>query len=358
MEAIMAIDTRRTRATARAAVLLLPLLLLLQACGGGSSSTQSSAKPAPKTIDDLYAAAKQEGSFTFWGSEDTGDMAKFFALFKQRYPGVTPKQVSLPPQDVVQKLLVGQTGGQKAEVDLFNSNLDFMDPLLDKNLVDLKPGWSQYGVPASSLDPVGGILSQTTAYGLAYNTKALSQAQVPKTWDSLVDGRWAGKLSVDGRGNPWNILAVSWGEDRAVDYVKRLMSTSKPVVIVGATNGLTNLAAGETQLRPAFESDVKTWQAKGAPMGFAWLDSVPVKDTFWYLASGAAHPNAARLFAVWFSSSKEANDLQQQLAYRSTRLPDDLPQGLPLVRQTSREQYSVGAKVITAITPLLGGDAK
>jgi iron(III) transport system substrate-binding protein len=318
-----------------------------------AESGSAAPEPSAAAIDALYERAKAQGKFEFWGGEDAEHMQQFFELFATKYPGVTPTHVQIPPEEVAQKLLTEVAVGQSVTPDLFNCNLDLMADILAKGLVNQDPGWTALQVDNELIDPVGGISSQIAAYGLAYNTNMFKAADMPTTWEGLIDPKFEGKLSLDPRGNPFNILAAGWGKDQTVDYVTRLLATTKPVIIRGATAGLTSIGAGETGLRPSIAAEFKQFSETGAPVGFVWLNDIPVKSTYWYVATGAKNPDAAMLFAYWFATSPEANQLQEKLAFRSNALPDDVPADARKIPQKTVEDYALGADTIKTISPLL-----
>jgi len=68
---------------------------------------------------------------------------------------------------------------------------------------------------------------------IAYNS-TMAAAGDFKSWDSLLDEKWRGKLLLEVRGLPFPILAEAWGEDRTFTFLKKLL-TLDPVIIRGAT---------------------------------------------------------------------------------------------------------------------------
>jgi ABC-type Fe3+ transport system substrate-binding protein len=63
-------------------------------------------------------------------------------------------------------------------------------------------------------------VNHTTTH-LAYNTKLVKKADVPKRYEDLLDPKWKGRIAVDGRG-PYGFshLRLVWGEERFWKFIK------------------------------------------------------------------------------------------------------------------------------------------
>lgn len=325
-----------------------------------ATSTAGGAAPSPGEteqqgeLERLYEEAQAEGSFEFWGAEDTELMEEVFAAFRERYPGIEPSHTQLGPVEVTQQALAAAAAGQPPPADILNINLlQGGDVLVGEGILNEDPDWDSYGIPEEIQSAAGGLITQIGPYGLAYNTDLVNEADMPTTWEDLVDPQWEGQLSLDPRGPPWNILVVEWGEDQTLDYLDRLIQTVDPVIIRGSTAGLTNLIAGETSIRPAFLHEVRGFQEEGAPIDWVWVDPVPVEGSSWYLAEEAENPNAAKLFMIWFAS-EEAQDIQFELTHRRNVISADIPDGFETVQTETLDDIELARSVTTRLTEMLG----
>src|SRR5215471_13834282 len=92
---------------------------LLEACGG--SASQSPSKPVEKDVTKLYAAAKKEGSVTWWTAHYEQSAAETMAAaFKKKYPGVDVTLLRQTAQVLYTRLQNDLKAGQ-TECDVFAS---------------------------------------------------------------------------------------------------------------------------------------------------------------------------------------------------------------------------------------------
>jgi ABC-type Fe3+ transport system substrate-binding protein len=332
---------------------------VLSGCGGessddaGSGGGGSSAVPSSGTLDDLYEQAKEEGTIVIWTGADPEEMQQAFDQFSEKDPGLKLELTSSNPDEQATKLVTAQAAGQGLP-DNFQGRREFMPTIVDAGLVDDDPGWAGYDVPDDIISADGGLVEYKSLYGLAYNTDEISDpSSLPATWDDLADSEWEGRLSVDPRGFPFNILAVQKGEDETVDYVNTLVDQTQPAIIQGSTAGLEKLAAGAQALRPAALEDVKTQQASGAPVEFQALEPNLVQDTLWYLTSEPEHKAAAMLFAIWFTSADGGQVLTAELDNRTNQLPSEATG--EVVSYDTPEKAATVASVTPKIAEVLGG---
>jgi iron(III) transport system substrate-binding protein len=327
----------------------------LTACGGGSGAKDSPAAAASvgTSLQDLYEAAKKEGKVVLWGGEDPGEMQQAFQEFSKTYPGIKLETTAVNPDQQPTKLTTAKAAGQPLP-DLIQGRKEFMSSVVSARLVNTDPKWASYGVPANIISPDGGLIEYRSVYTLAYNKNTIPDPKtLPATWQALNDPSWKGKASVDPRGFPFNILAVSMGESATLDYVKSLKGTIRPDIVSGSTAGLVKLAAGAHAVRPAVLEDVKTQQAKGAPVGFVVPTPVLVQETLWYLTSDPPDRSAALLFAIWYTSAGGGQAFTAQHDNRTNQLPAEAA-GKDVVTYSDAGQAATVAKVTPEIAAVWG----
>lgn len=335
------------------------LLLGLSACSSGGGQSHASAASQPtysKSLQAACAAGQKEGELNYWSATDPGDFAKEIAPFRAKYPGIKVKFTSVRPTDATQKVITETQAGHALDVDATSTDLPSAQPLFDGHLVaDID--WKALGVPSRLGFRYGGVEIYRTLrdfIGLGYNPHRTPKSAVPQTWEQLVDAKYSGRIVVDPRGVYLSGLAVAWGQDKAVAWVKDLMQTSKPMVVEGATDSIQKVASGEALFTTsAATSAINAVKETGAPIDIAYLDVVPSQDKYGVVLSEAKHPNAAACFLGWFGSA-QGQAQQLKVEYKDNQdTPANAPAGSkPSVAVTPKQQALLNSTA-AAISELL-----
>ncbi len=327
-----------------------------EARGGDSTDAARPAGSAVVTgsLAEVCQAAQQEGELVSWNSEDPGAYEKIFGEFEKTYPGIKLTSVEVRPDDLVQKMVTESAAGHPSGVDAISITMDKAGPLLDNHLINGDIDFTKMGVDANHIGDGNTVRTERIAIGLAYNTDQVAASELPSTWDQLVDSKWAGKVVVDPRGDPLQLLAIVWGEDKTVDFVTKLSQTDKPQIVQGATAGLLTVASGENKITTNGRSaETAEQQAKGAPVEIQYLDVVPAVDYYTAVPAAAPHPNAGACWAAWLNSDAGRKAKQQYAFKGNVDLPEeaaggqlaaiDEPQESVLVANTAEKISAVWA---------------
>ena len=162
-------------------------------------------------------------------------------------------------------------------------------------------------------------------FSIAYNTRLVAAADVPKSYDDLLDPRWNGKLAWrvgTASGTPLFIttLRLARGEDSALAYLQKL--AQQKVINFGSGSARTlvdRVIAGEFPIAlNIFAHHPLISRAKGAPVNSQLMDPVPSTAGTMVIVKGARHPNAALLLAD-FILSKEGQQILADAEYFPVR---------------------------------------
>ena len=175
-------------------------------------------------------------------------------------------------------------------------------------------------------------------YSLAYNTHLVAPGTQPKSYDDLLDPKWKGKMA-------WRIgpaggmeifvssVRAAWGEDKGMDYLRKLKSQTMINFGSGSARTLVDrVIAGEYPIAlNIFAHHPLISKAKGAPVDSQLLDPVPVTAGIVVVPKGVRHPYAAMLFVDFILSAEG-----QQIIAKAQYFPADsavppLPQLAPVV---------------------------
>jgi iron(III) transport system substrate-binding protein len=333
--------------------------IALSACSSAKSGTSAGAATPVAQGKDLAAvcqAAESEGKVTFRDTTDPEIFKKEVSAFETKYPKIKVDFGSQRPQDSVQRIVAEKQAKHAVDVDAIAIDMPSAAPMIEQNLIQ-PVDWTALGVPAGDILTRQGaqfVRTQRIVLGLGYNTTKLKASDLPNTWEELINSKWSGKVIVDPRGEYLSGVGIVWGQDKAVDWYKRLMSTDKPMVVKGATTSLEKVISGEALLTTSsHDAEVLEQQSKGAPVAIKYLDVVPTQDHYAIVAKGAAHPNAAACFLGWWVSPSGGQAAQLKYEFKGNEdEPSTVPATAKLGAITSAEQADIQAAVATQFAKL------
>jgi iron(III) transport system substrate-binding protein len=324
----------------RLVALATALSLVLAACAGGASPTPQpatptpaaqptgAATPAPTDAPDLLAefceAGAQEGQLIMWHNH-SDEFQEVLDAFMDAHPDIDIEDLVLRPDEAAQRVLTEAAAGRPITPDMAAGGIDVFKPVLDRGLIATDIDWAGMGVPADVLHPDNQVRIHRIALGLSYNTDKLTAADLPNTWDELLDPKWRGRFVVDPRGRPFDSIALAWGEEKTIEYVQRLKENG-PLVIEGGTAGLVAVAGGEADITTGGRSaETLEQQAKGAPIGIKYMDVVTTIDNYEFVFKDAKNPNAARCFVGWFAT-QGGQQIYNEVEFKTNdTVPPDAP---------------------------------
>src|SRR6266702_1929174 len=281
----------------------LLLLLCLTAAGAclavdptpGVSTVAS--YTGPDRTGRLAAAAKNEGELLLYSSLTQEDQLRLAADFKRRY-GVTVKSWSGSQANILQRVM-SETRGGRFEVDVMETNAPQLEVLARAKLLQKmnSPFLEQELLPETM--PAHGEWAPDRLNLLVYeyNTNAVKPADVPKSWQDLLDPKWKRRIGMESTNVEWfAALVESMGEKPGLDLFRRFGDNSV-AVRTGHNHSAVLVAAGEIPLMLGIYShDAERMKAKAAPVNWFVLPPAVVLPSAVAVSRRAPHPGAAALF--------------------------------------------------------------
>lgn len=289
----------------------IALLTVLISCFvSGSSFAQDKSKSGGEGIDPLYNAARKEGRVVIWGPTDAVIYQKAQEALSKKYPGVKIEHFESIPEPLVQRIIAESQAGKPAAVDIIQSgSLRALRPLVDRDMLASVPAWEkEFG-----LDAVYANQRFVGAYNLtlpiAYNTKALSAQDAPKSWEDLADAKWKGrKIIMEARLVPFAMLGTEWGKGKVTELVKRILAQQQPLIVQGGTTVANALAGGQVSIAVGtYAYTIERLKKQGAAVDWVPVSPLPVLNSAMGVLKTAPHPNAARFIAGWFGTAEGQN---------------------------------------------------
>jgi len=285
---------------------LITAVLLLGAPGGADGQDPWKNREA---VAQLYAAAKKEGRVVIWGPTDAIIYQRMQAALDKQFPGIKIENFESIPEPLVQRIIAETQAGKPPAVDIVQSgSLRALRPLIDRDLLVSYDGWEKH----FGLDAVYANQRFVGAYNLtlpiAYNTKAVSAQEAPKSWEDLADPKWKGrKIIMEARLVPFAMLGTEWGKGKATELVKKILG-QQPLIVQGGTTVANALAGGQVSLAVGtYAYTIERLKKQGAPVEWAAVSPLPVLTSAEGVLKTAPHPNAARFFAGWMSTPEGQN---------------------------------------------------
>lgn len=341
-------------------------MVLVAACSSPAASPstsvpspQGSAFVAPTTaasaIDAVCEAGEGEGTVEYWGRFEPENFDRLVAPFKEKYD-IEVTLLPGRPDEHAARIITESAAGRQVTADIVRADADLV-ALSDRELVAEDIVWTDYGVPEDLTNDIGAVRVQRLASGLGYNTDQVVEADLPATWEELLDPKWAGKkVQTDPRGIPFGGLAQSWGEEKTLDYATRFQEALDPLFVEGVTAGLTAVATGEAMISThGRDAEVRELQAGGAPIEIHYLDLAPVSDSYASVLTDAQHPNAAKCLIAWMASDEGRAKILEVELKNNESIPPGMPDGTELVFVEGEAAVALDAEIRDKIAAIWAG---
>jgi iron(III) transport system substrate-binding protein len=268
-------------------------------------------------FDTIKAAAAKEGTIVVWHNTPKQNTTEALnELFNKRFGmNIKVERVSVPGGQISSRMMTEKRGG-RFTVDVFIAT-DRHFPIMVKNGLIEKTDWvGLFGGPgkidaallASATNHIipefvgYGLEFRHSVFGIAYNTKMLSEAEVPTTWEGLTDPKWKNKMVVDAGLSPLARLAPVIGRDAVLDLARKMVA-NRPIYSDGQPSSAKKIVSGEAPLGILTLSSALDERHKGAPIDLAFPEpQAVISQQVLYVTKGGPHPNLAKLWAAWLAS--------------------------------------------------------
>lgn len=291
--------------------------LLLQACGGSAGG--GPAVLVEKDVSKLYAAAKKDGSVTWWTAHYEQEAADVMAkAFKTKYPGIEVSLLRQTAQVINTRLQQDLKSGVN-DCDVFCSTDEGHYPPLKK-----AGALASYRPPDVDLIPKEfQTLDQDDQWHLGavgfniINFRSDKVTSPPKSWKDLLDPQWKGKIttghpSFSGYVGQWVLAMI----DKNGEQYLRDLAKNNPKINRSVNDTVTDLINGERLVGSGPDNFTLARKAKGNPVDilFPSDDAIAVPGPIGIL-SKSQHPNAARLFTNFIYSKEYSEALVRTSNY-------------------------------------------
>ena len=251
----------------------------------------------PDRTARLIVGAKNEGELMLYSSLTQDDQLKLVADFKRRY-GVSVKFWRGSQAHILQRVL-SETRGGRFEFDVLETNAPQIEALAREQLLQkMNSPYVEQELLPEVMPPHGEWApDRLNLLVYAYNTRLVKAADVPKSWQALLEPKWKKRIGVESTNVEWFAAVVkSLGENAGLELFRR-MADNGLAVRTGHNHSAVLVAAGEIPLMLGIYShDADRMKAKSAPVDWFILPPAVVLPSAVAVSRRAPHPNAAALF--------------------------------------------------------------
>ncbi len=298
-------------------VALVALLAVasLAACGSDPTPTptatpapQATPTPVPGLLEQLYAAAQQEGEIV-WATTDTEERTTaMIGAFEAKYPGVNVSLITANSAELRERLFLEAQAGRITvdvtdpgrdnrviEEDLAEDLTDIVEELgVDPNLVYSDNRiWLKVGVPHAPI----------------CNTDRLSASEFPQSYEDLLDPSLKGEIVVENRLKGFIYLTNLpeygdsrpglWEEDDVAAYLSAVKAND---LKAQRGNGVVGDLVASGEVSCALEINLSSFEnlrEDGAPLDIVPVETISVEPVHHFVPKNSPNPNAAKLFAAF-----------------------------------------------------------
>ena len=263
----------------------------------------------------LAEKAKAEGKVTFYANITS--VEPILADFQKR-TGVKAEYTRLSTTKFIATILTEHAAG-KLTADVLQAPMPVLELLKEKGVL------ASYTSPAASGYPKwantdGKIQSFGIEYAaLIYNKELVKPADVPKKYEDLTDPKWKGKIVMaDPASHPTTISWLIGLKENVIksdaEWMKFLkgLAANKPMFVASFGPTPAPIESGEKLIGISMPKYIIT--KAPAPLDWAKV-SQPMMGTprGMAIATGAPHPNAARLFVDYWLSKDSMTILAEKV---------------------------------------------
>ncbi len=263
----------------------------------------------------LEENARKEREVVWYTSMSLTDFPKIVGAFERAVPYVKVRANRLSQSTVITKIDTEARAGLFA-VDVVGSAPVEMWELKQKGYSApyLSPELNAF--PAGSYDPEGFWSSfEVTPIVLAFNTKLVSQAEAPRSYQDLLLPKWKGKMNMGSDEYAWySVMLDGMGKAKGLEYMKALARQQLHIPGSSSIMRVQLMLAGESAIVIAARGRRATeYKEKGAPIDYRLFDPYPAEPNALALMRRSSHPHASILFIDWILSEEAQSLMAQQI---------------------------------------------
>ena len=274
----------------------------------------------PQREARLLEGARKEGGVNVYTSLVVEHIATAAAAFEDRY-GVRVNYWPISSTKILQRGLAEVRSG-RYEFDVVEMSGPQLEALYREKILAVATSPHNADLLPAAIRPhrqwVGLWFNM---FVQAYNTNLVGKADLPKTYQDLLDPKWKGRLAISARDADWfGAVVDDLGENAGLKLFRDIASTNGLSVRKGHTLLAGLVASGEVSLAlTLYSHHVERLKRKGAPIEWFAIQPAFARMNGIAIARTAPRPHAALLFYD-FMLSPAGQRILQNADYVPTNL--------------------------------------
>jgi iron(III) transport system substrate-binding protein len=267
------------------------------AAQGAATLADLAAYAGPDRTQRLVEGARKEGTVMLYSSLVVEDMAVITAAFEKKY-GVKSRVWRGSSETMLQRVMT-EARANRFEADLFETDGVAMESLHRERLLQAfrSPVLADF-IPEAIAANREWAGTRLNVFSAAYNTNLIKKADLPASYEDLLNPKWKGKLAIEADDRDWTggMLTVL-GEERGLKLLKDIVATNGVSVRKGHTLLANLVASGEVPMNlSAYAHRAEQMKNNGAPIDWTIIPPGIARFNGAGPAKRAPHPHAALLF--------------------------------------------------------------
>jgi iron(III) transport system substrate-binding protein len=270
----------------------------------------------------LASGAKREGVVSIYTSMQLPDSLPLTQAFEKKF-GVKVSLWRASGEKVVQRALAEARAG-RFDVDVVETDGAQMEILYREKQLAPFHSPSLKDIPQKIVPSHGHYVpTRLSLYVLVFNTRLVPPAEAPRSYEDLLNPRWAGRFGLEAADVAWfAAVAKAMGGEKGLAYFDKL-ARSRPEIRSGHTLLAELVASGEILMAPdAHIQGVERLKKRGAPVEWKPLQPAFGQPSSVGVTRRAPHPHAALLFADFILSREGQEIIKSRNRVPSSRAVD------------------------------------
>ena len=268
-------------------------------------------------LADLAAEAAKSGPVVWYESSPDDQADKIVDAFNAVYPDIEVQHVRITGGNQLAARAVQEEQAQGHTADLLTGGSDHIWQLNGRDIL-MHLDFTELGIDAKLAPNDFTVGTAASVYALLYNTDLVAEAEVPQSWDDLLDPKWEGKSGSWVRAAFWAQLADAWGVERAQKHLESYVKL-KPFLFKSTFPMAQQVGADEVAIAVGFFHTAMPPIKAGSPLKAVALDPTPMHTIYTSIGKNAKNPAGAKVLLAWLASP-EGNKAYEEATDRGSHL--------------------------------------